>query len=110
MLAADFPGSAAALEEARRHIAQGTGDPSVEAGLLSIHCSLCTDLGEFEQALTHVRQAVEIYRELKDWQAVAHNVVKEGNCLIAAGQPAEAIERAHFALGCMPPHELRWRS
>ncbi len=106
-LAADFPGSAAAVEEARRYLAQGTGDAGLEAGLLSIHCSLCTDLGDFEKALACVRRAVEIFRELEDWQAVAHNAVKEANCLLAAYRPAEAIERAQLALERMPPHELR---
>jgi tetratricopeptide (TPR) repeat protein len=106
-LAADFPGSAAAIEEARRYLAQGTGDPGLEAGLLSIHCSLCTDLGEFEKALGYVRRAVEIFRDLEDWQAVAHNVVKEASCLLAAGRPEEGIERARLALERMPPHELR---
>jgi tetratricopeptide (TPR) repeat protein len=106
-LAADFPGAAAALEEARRHLAQGTRDPGVEAGLLSIHCSVCTDVGELEQALVHVRRAVEIFRELEDWQAVAHNGVKEANCLLAACRPAEALERSHLALEHMPPQEIR---
>jgi tetratricopeptide (TPR) repeat protein len=106
-LAADFPGSAAAIEEARRHLAQGTGDPGLEAGLLSIHCSLCTDLGDFEKALAYVRRAVEIFRKLEDWQAVAHNAVLEAGCLFAANQPAEAFERAHFALERMPLHETR---
>jgi tetratricopeptide (TPR) repeat protein len=106
-LAADFPGSADAIEEARRHLAQGTGDPGLEAGLLSIHCSLCTDLGDFEKALVYARRAVELFRELEDWQAVAHNAVKEAGCLLAANQPAEAIEKARFALERMPPLELR---
>jgi len=106
-LAADFPRSAAAIEEARRYLAQGTGDPGLEAGLLSIHCSLCTDLGDFEKALSYVRQAVEIFRRLEDWQSVAHNAVKEAGCLFAANQPVEAIERAQLALERMPPQELR---
>src|SRR5215210_135514 len=106
-LAADFPGSIAAIEQARRYLAQGTRDRSLEAGLLSIHCSVCTDLGDFERALLYVRQAVEIFRQLEDWQAVAHNTVVEANCLIAAYVPAEAIERAHVALERMPPHEIR---
>jgi tetratricopeptide (TPR) repeat protein len=106
-IAADFPGSAAAIEEARRHLAQGTGEAGLEAGLLSMHCSLCTDLGEFEKALDCVRRAVEIFGKLEDRQAVAHNAVKEAGCLVAANQPAEAIERAQFALEQMPPHELR---
>jgi tetratricopeptide (TPR) repeat protein len=106
-LAADFPGSTAAIDEARRHLAQGTGDPGLEAGLLSIHCSLCTDLGDFEKALAHVRRAVEIFRDLEDWQAVVHNVVLETSCLLAACRPDEGIERARFALERMPPHEIR---
>jgi tetratricopeptide (TPR) repeat protein len=106
-LAAEFPGSAVAIEEARRSLAQGTGDPGLEAGLLSIHCSLCIDLGEFEKALAYVRRAVEIFRQLEDWHGVAHNSVKEADCLFAAGQSAEAIEQARLALERMPPHEFR---
>src|SRR6185295_1963719 len=93
--------------EARRSLAQGTGDAGLEAGLLSIHGSLCTDLGDFETALDYVRRAVEIFRELEDWPAVAHNTVLEAGCLLAANRPAEAIERAQLALERMPSHEIR---
>ena len=106
-LAADFPGSAAAIEQSRQYLAKGTKDPGLEAGLLSIQCSLCSDTGDFEKALACVRRAVEIYRALEDWQAVAHNLIVEANCLLAAYRPAEAIETAHFALERMPPQELR---
>jgi tetratricopeptide (TPR) repeat protein len=106
-LAADFSGSTAAIEEARRHLTQGTGDPSLEAGYLSIRCSLCTDLGTLEKALAYVRRAVELFRELEDWQAVAHNAVLEAGCLLAAARLPEAIERAHFALERMPAQEIR---
>jgi tetratricopeptide (TPR) repeat protein len=106
-LAADFPGSTAAIEEARRSLSQGTGDPGLEAGLLSVHCSVATDLGDFEKALSYVRRAVELYRELEDWPAVAHNAVKEAGCLLAAHRLPEAIERSHFALERTPAHEIR---
>jgi tetratricopeptide (TPR) repeat protein len=106
-LAADFPGSAAAVEQARQYLSKGTKDPGLEAGLLSIHCSLCSDTGDFEKALACVRRAVEIFRELEDWHAAAHNAVLEAGCLLAAYRPAEAIERAHFALERMPPQEFR---
>lgn len=108
-IAADFPGSAAAIEQARKFLARGTGDEGLEGGLLSIHASLCTDLGEFEQALIHVRRAVAIFRGMEDWQAVAHNTVKEANCLLAADRPVEAIEVSRFALERTPPEELRLR-
>jgi tetratricopeptide (TPR) repeat protein len=106
-LAADFSGSAAAIEEARRQLSQGSGDPGLEARLLSIHCSLCTDLGDFEKALDYVRRAVELFRGLEDWQAVAHNAVLEAGCLLAADRPVEAIEKVHFALARMPLQENR---
>jgi tetratricopeptide (TPR) repeat protein len=106
-IAADWPGSAEAITEARRYLAHGTRDPGLEAGLLSIHCSLCTDTGDLEKALTFVRRAVEIFRELEDWHGVAHNSVAEANCLLVASRPAEAIDRANFALERMPAHDLR---
>ena len=106
-LAADFPGSAAAIEKARQSLARGTKDPGLEAGLLSIQCSLCSDTGDFEKALACVRRAVEIFRDLEDEQAVAHNRVVEANCLLAACRPTEAIETARFALERMPQQELR---
>lgn len=108
-LAAEFHGSTEAIEEASRFLAQGTGDPGAEAGLLSIHCSLCTDFGDFENALVHVRQAVAIFRELEDWKSFAHNMVLEAGCLLAAYRPSEAIEVAHFALERMPSQNLRLR-
>ena len=106
-LAADFPGSAAAIEEARQCLARGTGDLGLEADLFSIHCSLCTDVGDLEIALDHVRRAVGLFRKLEDWQAVSHNAVLEAGCLLAAYRPTEAIEKAHLALERMPLQELR---
>lgn len=106
-LAADFPGAATAIEEAQRFLAEGTGGPGLEAGLLSIRCSLCTDRGEFEDALGYVRRAVEIFRDLEDWRAAAHNAVVEANCLLAADRLEEAIEAARSSLERMPPHNLR---
>jgi tetratricopeptide (TPR) repeat protein len=108
-LGADFSGSKAAIEKARRYLAQGTGDLAPEARLLSIHCSLCTDIGDLEKALIYVRRAVEIFRELEDWQALAHNAVKESGCLLAANQPAAAFEIAHFALERMSSQDFRLR-
>jgi tetratricopeptide (TPR) repeat protein len=106
-IAADWTGSAEALATARRYLKQGTGDPGLEGQLLSIHASYCTDTGDFEKALTFVRRAAEIFRELKDAKGVAHNLVKEANTLLAAYEPAEAIEKAKSALQDMPRHDLR---
>lgn len=106
-IAADWRGSGEALANAQRHLAQGTGDAALEARRLSIQASLCTDTGNLEKAISFANRAVEIYREVEDWHSVAHNLVKEGNCLLAAYRPKEAIEKARAALERIPPHEIR---
>lgn len=106
-IAADLQGSAEAFAAARRHLAQGTGDTGLEARLLSMQASLHTDTGNFEKALACASRAVEIYRELEDWQGVAHNLVLEGGCLIAACRPGEAIEKARSAVERIPSDEVR---
>lgn len=106
-IAADWQGTIEAFTTALRHLKQGTGDPGLEGQFLSIHASYCTDTGDFEKALTFVRRAVEIFRELEDAQSVAHNLVLEANILLAAYEPKEAIEKAKAALQDMPRHELR---
>ncbi len=106
-IGADWQGSAEALAVARENLAQGTGDAGLEARRLSIQASLYSDTGNFEKALSCAKRAVEIYRELEDWQGVAHNLVKEGNCLLAAYRPKEAIETANSALQRIAPQEIR---
>lgn len=106
-IAADWRGAARALEEALQHLAQGTGDPGLEASLLSIECSYRTDIGELEEGLALVRRAVEIFHDLEERHGEAHNAVLEAGCLLTASRPAEALERAQIALMRMPPHEVR---
>jgi tetratricopeptide (TPR) repeat protein len=106
-IAADWQGSAEAFAAAQRNLAEGTGDAGLEARLLSIQASLCIDTGKFEKALSCAKRAVEIYRELEDWQGVAHNLVLEAGCFLAAYRPKEAIETAHSALQSIPAQEIR---
>lgn len=68
---------------------------------------ICTDCGDFEEALTCVRRAVAIFKDLEDRPLAAHNAVLEASCLVAANRLDEAIGAAHFALETMPPQELR---
>lgn len=106
-IAADWSGSTDAIEEAGRHLAKGTGDPGLEAQLLSIHASLRTDTGDLERALKLVRRAAEIFGSVDDWEGVARTTVKEAGCLLAAYQATEAIEKANFALARIDPHDVR---
>ena len=106
-IAADWRGSAEALAIARRNLSQGTGDTGLEGRLLSIQASLYTDTGNFEKALSCASRAVEIYRELEDRQGIAHNLVLEAGCLMAACRHKEAIRKARSSIEHIPPHEIR---
>ena len=106
-LAADWQGASAAITKAKGYLGSGSGEPGLEARLLSIHASLCSDTGFFEGALELVRKAEGIYRDLEDYKGLAHTTIQEANYLVAAHQPREAAERVRFALACLAPHELR---
>jgi hypothetical protein len=90
-LMADWTGSFQAIEEAERYLAEGTGDPDREAMRLSIHSFLATDTGNFEAALGYSSRALDFYRRLRDWVAVARTAIVEANTLLASGQAEEAI-------------------
>jgi tetratricopeptide (TPR) repeat protein len=106
-LAADWTGSASASEVARRHFAQGTGEPAREARLLSIQASLASDTGHLEKSLTLLARASEIARCLRDPAVLASLAVKEANTFLAAFRYEEAITRAEEALGLLARGEAR---
>lgn len=106
-LAADWRGATAAIQEAWRHLSHGTGDAGLEARLLSIHASLCSDTGKLENSLELARRAGDIYKDLEDYQGFAHTTIQEANYLVAAHFPKESIERVNAALAYIPPHNLR---
>jgi tetratricopeptide (TPR) repeat protein len=65
-LASDFSEAESAFRQARESLSGGTGDPLEKATLISLEASLLKDLGEFEQAVRLMDQAISIYRELND--------------------------------------------
>jgi tetratricopeptide (TPR) repeat protein len=106
-LLADWVGSSQAIKEAERHLAEGTGDPEREAMLLSIHSFLASDTGNFEIALGYSSRALELYRQIGDWVAVARTAIVEAGTLLASGQVEDAIVKANLALGLLGPEESR---
>ena len=65
-LTSGFSEAEMSFHQARKSLSDGTGDPLEKATLISLEASLLKDLGEFEQAVRLMDQAISIYRELND--------------------------------------------
>jgi tetratricopeptide (TPR) repeat protein len=106
-LAADWRGSAEALKEARNHRERGTGEPLLEARLLSIQASLETDTGRLEQAEASLARAAAIYRKAGNPAGLATVIVKEAGAFLATCHYEQAIARADEALRLLTPRDTR---
>jgi tetratricopeptide (TPR) repeat protein len=106
-LAADWPGSRAALQEARRCFEKGTGDPKLEARLLSVSASIATDAGNFEAAHRLLAQAAEKYRITQDRVGLATVAVQKAGNLLAEFEMDAAILSAEEALELLSPGDDR---
>ncbi len=65
-LLGDFQGVSDALREAESLLESGTGNPLESVDLASIHSSMLTDLGYFEEADAVLQKALKIARSIQD--------------------------------------------
>ncbi|HEX7183552.1 MAG TPA: hypothetical protein VF756_17085 [Thermoanaerobaculia bacterium] len=96
-LASDFASAENAFRYAEEELAQGTGDPLEEAGLLSLRASLHKDLGEFERAMDVLDQAAAIYRSVNDAHMEGRILLKQADA-IGYTDPRRAVELAQDGL------------
>lgn len=106
-LAADWRGSAAAFNAARRHLERGSGKPAREARLLSMEASLATDTGHLEQAEACLERAAALHRKAGDLASLATVAVQRASSLLAACRHEEAVVKAEEALQLLPPKSTR---
>lgn len=106
-LAADWSGSQGALREARDCLKRGTGDPGLEARLLSISASLASDTGNLETARDLLARAAAFYRTCGDSAGLASSMVKEAGMLLAGFRFKEALSCAEEALCALTPRDAR---
>ncbi|HXU32132.1 MAG TPA: hypothetical protein VN851_16300 [Thermoanaerobaculia bacterium] len=94
--AAEWRRAHQALENAERHLKEGTGDLRLKAGLLSITASTLDDEGHVSQALGALEECQAIYESLSEWNLVARTLVKVANVLepIKPDQGLKALDRA----------------
>ncbi len=88
--AAEWPRAHQALDNAERHLKEGTGDRRLKAGFLSITASTLADEGHVSKALDALNRCKAIYEALSDWGLLARTLVKTANAL-AGTEPAKGL-------------------
>jgi tetratricopeptide (TPR) repeat protein len=86
-----LPESELALAAARRSLADGTGDPLLEAELLYFESSLARARRSFPKALAKARASQKIYRELGDAHLEGRSVLGEGTIHLVQGDAVAAL-------------------
>lgn len=87
-----------ALAQAERLLAKGTGDPLVEARLLSVKASLQSDLGQRSEALTSLLHCKRLYSDAESWPLLSRVLVKEASVLVELIEPERALEALNQAI------------
>jgi|SRR5215210_1188972 len=94
--AAEWTRAHQALANAERLLKEGTGDPRIEAGFLSISASTLADQGQVSKALEALERCGTIYETRSEWALLARTLVQKAN-ILAEPEPARglvALERA----------------
>ena len=95
----ELRGANQAFLEAREHLARGTGDPLVEAGVLDLEASLRRAERRFPEAFDLIEKALASYRNAGRWGLVASALVKKAKIAADSG----AHERGIALLGEAAP-------
>jgi tetratricopeptide (TPR) repeat protein len=87
---ADLRSARSCLDLAERLIEEGTGDPLLQAELLSLEASFLCQSGDFEQAVRLLNRASSIYRRTGDRHLAGRTMIKKGTVLGNAGEAETA--------------------
>jgi tetratricopeptide (TPR) repeat protein len=98
----------AALLQARKHLAEGSGDPLLQARAQSISASLFADQGRHVEALAALEECVELYESQGTTALVARTLVKMAHTLVDT-DPARALALAAQALPMIPAADTALR-
>jgi tetratricopeptide (TPR) repeat protein len=94
--AAEWKRAHQALANAERLLKDGTGDPRIEAGFLSISASTLADEGHVSKALEALEKCEALYEALSEWALVARTLIQKANVLepIEPANGLVALDRA----------------
>lgn len=80
--AAEWPKAHQALANAERHLKEGTGEPRLQARLLSVAASTLAVEGQEAQALDLLERCRSIYDRLGDWALIARTLIQRADILV----------------------------
>jgi tetratricopeptide (TPR) repeat protein len=101
-IAEEFEGARRAFNEAWRILESGTGDPELEARLISFEASYMKDIGEFETAESSLEEALQIYQKIHDDQGRGRILFQMGD-VIGYVNPERGVTHIHKALLLIDP-------
>jgi tetratricopeptide (TPR) repeat protein len=102
---AEWRRAEAVLSRAERHLVKGSGDPFVEARLLSVKASLRADQGHRAEAVAILLRCRKLYAGIGEWSLVARTLVKEANVLVES-EPEKALAALSQALPLIREEEI----
>ena len=102
--AAEWKRTHQALDNAERHLKDGTGDPRLQAGLLSITASTLAEEGHVSQALAALERCRAIYEDLSEWALLARTLVQRANFLVET-EPAKGLVALDRAAPLIPAED-----
>jgi tetratricopeptide (TPR) repeat protein len=105
-LLGDFSGARTALKEASKLLDNGTGDPMERAALVSIHSSLLTDLGYFEEAEDVLQEALKLARSIHDRHLEGRYTIQQSST-IGWTEPVRGLKLADKGLALLASHSTR---
>ncbi|HEX7186100.1 MAG TPA: hypothetical protein VF756_30015 [Thermoanaerobaculia bacterium] len=107
-VASEWSQANAALLQARKHLAGGSGDPLLKARAQSISASLFADQGRRVEALAALEECVELYESQGATPLVARTLVQMAHTLVDT-DPARALTVAAEALPMIPAADTALR-
>jgi tetratricopeptide (TPR) repeat protein len=87
-----------ALITAQAHLETGTGDPVLRARVWEQIASLYTFQRRFDEAVTKLEEAAEVYRPLGEGHALARTLVLQAIACLYAGRPEAAVSLLNQAI------------
>jgi tetratricopeptide (TPR) repeat protein len=87
----DLPAAGAAFAEAESHLVKGTGAPPLRARFAGQLASLRFDQRRFEESLSLLGQAVEIWRQLHNSREVTLALIQQAMATGEGGRPKAAV-------------------
>jgi len=103
--AAEWKRAHQALANAKRLLKDGTGDPRIEAGFLSISASTLADEGQVSQALEALERCGAIYESLAEWALLARTLIQKAHILEPI-EPAKGLVVLDRAVPLIPAEEV----